>query len=151
MYVYVKTEHIISQTTCSKWKLKCVAARRCPAPHAAYTCKANKYKSAKRPRKYSRRCPVCDCQYYARGRADGFGGDAWPMETKALQCGDGSEAVGSLVIWTPPLVPTPSANTERSGSSPNDRNCTRQVAQVVFCLSAKGHDSASQRMQGGVC
>ena len=83
--------------------------------------------------------------------SDGFGGDAWPMETKALQCGDGSEAVGSLVIWTPPLVPTPSANTERSGSSPNDRNCTRQVAQVVFCLSAKGHDSASQRMQGGVC
>ena len=63
-------------------------------------------------------------------RSGGFVGDAFPMETEAVEFGDGSKAVGSLVVLTPTMVPTASANTDVSGPSPNDRDCTRQVAQV---------------------
>jgi len=66
-----------------------------------------------------------------RAGSNGIGGDARPMETMALEFGDGSEVIGSLVNWTPTGVPTASADTDVSSSGPNDKDCTRQVAQVV--------------------
>ena len=62
---------------------------------------------------------------------DGIGGDARSMETMALEFGDGREAIGALVIWTPTGVPTASADSDVSDSGPDDRDSTRQVAQVV--------------------
>jgi hypothetical protein len=64
-------------------------------------------------------------------RSDGIGGDARPMVVKSSKFGDGSDVIGSIVFWNPTRVPTASADTERSGSGPNDRDCTRQVAKVV--------------------
>ena len=64
-------------------------------------------------------------------RSDGIGGDARPMVVKASKFGDGSDVIGSMVFWNPTRVPTASADTERYGSGPNDRDCTRQVAKVV--------------------
>ena len=55
-----------------------------------------------------------------------------------------------MAIWNPAGVPTASADTDVSGAGPDDKDCIRQVAQVVRYLSAKGHHSASKRMQGGV-
>ena len=63
--------------------------------------------------------------------SDGIGGDARPMETTALEFGDGSEATGRLVIWTLTGAPTASADSAVSHSGPDDRDCTRQVSQVV--------------------
>ena len=70
--------------------------------------------------------------------SDGIGGDARPMGTEASHVGAGSEAIGSLVLWTPAGVPTASADTEDLSSGPDDRDRTRHVSHVVRYLSAKG-------------
>ena len=73
------------------------------------------------------------------------------MEPEALDVGAGSMAIGSLFLCTPTGVPIASANTDVSGAGPDDRDCIRQLVQVIRYLSAKGHHSAPQRMQDGVC
>ena len=83
--------------------------------------------------------------------SNGIGGDARPTGTEASKFGDGSEVIGSMVLWIPTGVPIASADSERSGSGRKNRGCTRQVSHVVCYLSVKGRHNARQRMQGGVC
>ena len=87
----------------------------------------------------------------AAAGSDGTGGDARPMGGKASKSGDGPEVIGSMVIWRPTRVPIASADMDVSGSGPDIRDCTRQVAHVVRYLSVKGSHNARQRMQSGVC
>ena len=55
----------------------------------------------------------------------GIGGDARHMGPKASKFGDGTEVIGTMVIWTPTRVPIASTDTDVSGAGPDDRDCIR--------------------------